>query len=962
MTDKPTYEELEKRVLELEQAESERKRALKTSQEREEHIRSLFEGIPVALFRTAEDGRIIKANPALAAMLGVPDSETLFSFNAAEFYVNPDDFLEQRRVLNAYGTLYGFEFQLRRRDGSIVWVSESTRTIRASDGQVYYEGSLNDISDRKKAEEEIRQSNSELAALNAIGAIVNQSLDLEIVLESSLKKTMSVLNAEGGLIYLFDETSGTFSPASHQGISTDMLRELTGFRWGEGLSGRVAETGEPLVTSLSEDVRNISLTSVQEGFRSYAGVPITSKNKMLGAMSLVTRRENSFKPQHLSLLGQIGNQVGVAIENAYLYEQAQRDIAERKQAEEALLDSEQKYRILVENANQAIFVVQDLKLVFFNLKTTELMGYPDEELRSKPFIEFIHPDDRKMVIDRHVRRLKGEELPHIYSFRILHKDGSIRWGELNAVLINWNGNSATLNFLSDITERKQTEDALVESEQRYRALYESTLNPIAIISTDGRYFDANPAFLKFVGKTKEQLLEMRAFDFAPSNKKESQQINHKKLWKSGGTIETAYLINGEEKLLELTITPFLYQNQKAILGTGRDITESTKLQSQLRQAQKMESIGTLAGGIAHDFNNILSIIVGNTELAMLDLPKWSPAQDNLKEVREATFRARELVKQILLFARQKEHAVSNIHLEPIVKESLKMLRASMLSMVEIRENIEEGLPPVLADPSQIQQIIMNLFTNAGQVMEEEGGTLTFTLDSAELETPLYTLSALLPPGRYLRMQVLDTGPGIPSENLERIFDPFFTTKGVGEGTGLGLAVVHGIVQNHKGGITVETEEGRGTVFTVYLPASEVESVEVTAEEKTELPRGTERVLFVDDEPMIMKLGQQMLERQGYEVETRASGTDALECFGQDPNRFDLVVTDMTMPGMRGDRLAEEILAIRPDIPVILCTGYNKQTSKEKSREIGIRALVMKPFTQHMLASTVRKVLDEKSQN
>ncbi len=389
--------------------------------------------------------------------------------------------------------------------------------------------------------------------------------------------------------------------------------------------------------------------------------------------------------------------------------------------------------------------------------------------------------------------------------------------------------------------------------------------------------------------------------------------------------------------------------------------EKEELQARLAQAHKMEAIGTLAGGIAHDFNNILSIIVGNSELAMLDVPEWSPAQDNLKEVREATLRARDLVKQILMFARQKEHTVSNIRLKPIAKETIKMLRASIPTTVKIRKNIREGLPSVLADPSQIQQIIINLCTNAGQVMEAEGGTLTFTLDTVDTETPLHTMMEALPPGRYVRMQVKDTGSGIPPEILDRIFDPFFTTKGVGEGTGLGLAVVHGIVQDRKGGIIVESVEGQGTTFFIYLPASEVESVEVKAEQKIELPRGTERVLFVDDEAMILNLGQRMLERLGYKVETRASGTDALECFRQDPHRFDLLVTDMTMPGMRGDRLAEEFLAMRPEIPVILCTGYSRQISKKKAQEIGIRAFVMKPLTQHELANTVRKVLDEKPQ-
>jgi two-component system, cell cycle sensor histidine kinase and response regulator CckA len=237
--------------------------------------------------------------------------------------------------------------------------------------------------------------------------------------------------------------------------------------------------------------------------------------------------------------------------------------------------------------------------------------------------------------------------------------------------------------------------------------------------------------------------------------------------------------------------------------------------------------------------------------------------------------------------------------------------------------------------------------------------LTFNLDVAELETPLYTVVKKLPPGCYVRMRVNDTGPGITKENLNRIFDPFFTTKGVGEGTGLGLAVVHGIVRDLNGGILVETNNGRGTTFSVYLPASELKSVEVKTTQKNELPRGTERILFVDDEPMIIEMVKHLLERQGYCVEARANGDSALELFRQDPHRFDMVITDMTMPGMRGDRLAKEILAIRPGIPIILCTGYSKHISRKKAEQIGIRAFVMKPLTQHELVNTVRRVLDEK---
>jgi len=382
-----------------------------------------------------------------------------------------------------------------------------------------------------------------------------------------------------------------------------------------------------------------------------------------------------------------------------------------------------------------------------------------------------------------------------------------------------------------------------------------------------------------------------------------------------------------------------------------------RLEDQLRQAHKMEAIGTLAGGIAHEFNNLLGIIVGNTELAMFDLPEWSPVEESLREVRDTSLRARDLVTQILLFARQKEHTITTIRPEPVVLESLKIIRASTPATIEIHQSVEDILPAILADPSQLGQIVMNLCTNAVQAMERDGGRLEVALAQARLESPLDTLTGTLPAGRYLRLEVRDTGPGIAAENVGRIFDPFFTTKGVGEGTGLGLAVVHGIVEDRSGGITVESADGQGTTFTVYLPASKEEAASKERQERPAPSSVKERILFVEDEPAVRKLGTRLLERQGYEVETQANGGDALACFREDPARFDLVITDMTMPCMTGDRLAREILAIRPGMPVILCTGYSRQISEEEAREIGIHAFVMKPITSRELADTVRRVLE-----
>jgi len=538
---------------------------------------------------------------------------------------------------------------------------------------------------------------------------------------------------------------------------------------------------------------------------------------------------------------------------------------------------------------------------------------------------------------------------------------------------------AILDFLSGFAEmvaimglnyanQREVQETLRESEEKYRQIFENIQDIYYEASLDGRILEISPSVSHLSGYTRQELVGGSLYDIYTEPEKRAAFLD---ILLSQGKVND-YEIDMRDKdgsvrscsLAASVVCDDQGQPQK-IVGLLRDISERKKsdreksqLQIKLQQAQKMEAIGTLAGGIAHDFNNILGVIVGNAELAMLDLPERDPAHNNLREVREATLRARDLVNQILLFARQKKHRVDTIQVGPIAQESLKMLRASIPTTVDIRQEIHEGLPPILADPSSIQQIIMNLCTNAAQSMESEGGTLEVTLRAKELDSPRDTLTGSIQGGRYLELQIRDTGPGIAEEHLERIFDPFFTTKEVGEGTGLGLAVVHGIVQDRQGGITVETEEGQGTTFTVCLPASEAEFPEAEKQQESELSLGTERILFVDDELTIRMMIKQMLERQGYDVQALGNGAEALDSFRQDPGRFDLVVTDMTMPGMRGDKLAKEMLAIRPDIPVILCTGYNKQISRDKARDLGIRAFLMKPLTQNELFHTVRRVLDE----
>jgi len=442
--------------------------------------------------------------------------------------------------------------------------------------------------------------------------------------------------------------------------------------------------------------------------------------------------------------------------------------------------------------------------------------------------------------------------------------------------------------------------------------------------------------------------------------------------------------------------------------------EKKELEGQLRQAQKMQAIGTLAGGIAHDFNNILFPIVGYTEMAMGDLPEESVTRSNLEEVLKAANRATGLVRQILTFSRQSEQERKPLKIQPIIKEALKLLRASIPSTIEISQNIDKGCGAILADPIQIHQVMMNLCTNAYHAMREKGGVLAVSLSNVDFGPPCpswcdseskmlmqskpglgqgrdvvgtgccacksglgqglrsadlekhHKHSAFriphseieLVPGSYLRLTVSDTGHGIEHADMERIFEPYFTTKGPGKGAGMGLAVVHGIARSHGGYITVYSEPGEGATFHVYLPRIDSSAIAPVTVSTESVPNGKERILLTDDEEQIVNMVQQMLERLGYHVTARTSSVEALEAFRTQPEKFDLVITDQTMPNMTGAELAQKLMGIRPDIPIILCTGFSEVIPEEKARAMGFQDYVMKPIVKSEMARIIRRVLDQ----
>ena len=520
----------------------------------------------------------------------------------------------------------------------------------------------------------------------------------------------------------------------------------------------------------------------------------------------------------------------------------------------------------------------------------------------------------------------------------------------------------------EINEHEQAEDRLKKSEQRFRDLFNAINDVIYTHDLEGRFISVNPALCKAFGYEEDELIGRRASDFmkpefALAFKSEYLEQLKKQERHDGTTIY--FKKNGEKIYLEYRSVSIRPEDGKPFIsGTGRDVTERVlserkvaKLQEQLAQAQKMEAIGTLAGGIAHDFNNILFPMFGYLEMVLQDLPKGNPLRGQLVEVLNGAKRARDLVKQILAFSRQSDHDMKPMKVHLVLKEALQLIKSSLPSTIKIKQNIQSDCGLVFADPTQIHQIVMNLCTNAYHAMAETGGKLTVNLKEVELTAEDLKDQAMVP-GPHVCLTVADTGPGMEQSVIDRIFDPYFTTKEKGKGTGLGLAVVDGIVKSHDGHITVYSEPGKGTEFKVHLPVIKTKEEEHQVETDTPIQKGNERILLVDDQDMVAQMEKQMLERLGYHVTVRTSSTDALEAFRTQPDKFDVVITDMTMPNMTGDKLAAELIKIRPAIPIILCTGFSEMMSKEKAAALGIKGFLMKPVVMKDLSSIIRKVLDD----
>lgn len=517
-------------------------------------------------------------------------------------------------------------------------------------------------------------------------------------------------------------------------------------------------------------------------------------------------------------------------------------------------------------------------------------------------------------------------------------------------------------LLLEVKRRVDAENSAKEAQKFWKEIFEATGQMVVIIDKNYDIITGNRATVKTLGLPIKHIVGSKCYKVFQNNNAPELCLDNCPLRKviEGGqyvTQQIETIINNKHYLV--SCTPVLDDSNQLdkIIHVSTDISKIRQLESELHQAQKMESIGTLAGGIAHDFNNILSAILGYTDLVLHTLEDETPIQKDIQEIYNAGLRAKDLVNQILAFARQSNEQREPIQVGYIVKEVLKLIRSSIPTTIEIQQDIE-SCSFIEGNSTQIHQILMNLCTNAAHAMAERGGVLEITLKDIIIDSSVSRKGNNLRNKSYIMLTVSDTGAGIEPHIIDKICEPYFTTKNPGVGTGMGLSMVHGIVEAYSGEMVVESTLGKGSTFTIYLPIID-DSQSQKQNPQQQLHTGKERILFVDDELQIVKATSRLLRKLGYTVTTRENGFEALELFQAQPNDYDLVISDITMPKMTGDELAKRLIQIRPDIPIILCTGYSQKISQEDVVLFGTKELLYKPITKENLAATVRQVLDKK---
>ncbi len=902
---------------------TERKQAERILGNSEARLRQIIDLVPHMIFVKDWDGKFLLANKTVAKAYSTT-VDALIERNHADFHSKENELQQMlqddREVMSSGKTMFIPEETYTDAQGNLRFLQTTKVPFHTNGGNIRAVlGVAIDITERKRVESDLKESKQRLSQIFDFLPDATFAID------------------RGGKVIAWNRA----------------IEEMTGLKAEDILGKGDYEYALPFYGARRPLLIDLASQPDEAIWKNY---PLIKKEGDI----LLTEANVTMMGREISiLLGKArplydsrGNIVG-AIESI-------RDITALKKTQEMLQDSEELYRSVVENIQDVFYRTdKDGQITMISPSASRLYGGSCGEILGRQVKSFwMYPDERVELI----QQLERHGVVRDYELTFRRKDGSpVSVSATSTLRRDGNGNVVGVEgIIRDITERKRAE----EERMRLVRAIEQVAEGIIITDANWNIQYANPAFERITGYGRDEIVGRHTRILKSDNHDETFYRQLRETL-SRGEAWSGHIVNkkkdGSSYDAEVTASAIrdCSGDIRNYVSIHRDITRELQLEKELRQAQKMESIGTLAGGIAHDFNNILTPIIAYTELVQAKVPEESGLRRNLDQVLKAGFRAKELVRQILTFSRRSEQDKKTVRITPIIKEALKLLRSSLPTTIKIsrKMTISPGRDAVLADPTQIHQVLMNLCTNAAHAMRVKGGILSVELSEACNLTPgSGSGHSDLEEVPCLCLTVSDTGHGMDAAVIERIFDPYFTTKTTGEGTGLGLSVAQGIIKSHGGKITVSSEPGKGTTFYVFLPGfEEIASPEVPTVET--VPTGSERILFVDDEEVLVDLGKEILESLGYAVTAKTSSLDALQAFRNEPDSFDLVITDMTMPELTGRDLAKEIMAIRTNIPIILCTGFSDQINPKQAKEAGIRELVIKPYTVASLAKTIRRVLE-----